>query len=52
MQATSRRERRPKPFERRALTLLAGCGAEGCPEGIMRAHGFTTERMVELVQKY
>jgi hypothetical protein len=31
--------RRAKP-DRRALELLAGCGAEGCAEGIKRAHAF------------
>jgi hypothetical protein len=39
-----------RPDRRRALELLAGCGAEGCSEAIMRAHGFTTEQMVELVR--
>ena len=40
----------PKPDRRRALELLAGCGAEGCSEAIMRAHGFTIPQMVELVR--
>ena len=35
---------------RRALELLAGCGAEGCPEGIMRARGFSIDFMVDLVR--
>jgi hypothetical protein len=35
---------------RRALELLAGCGPEGCSEHVLRAHGFTTEQMVELVR--
>jgi hypothetical protein len=43
------RKRAPKPDRRRALELLAGCGAEGCGEALMRAHGFDTEQMVELV---
>jgi hypothetical protein len=32
--------RRPKPYQRRALTLL---------EAVMRAHGFTAEQLAELV---
>jgi Integrase core domain len=39
------RRRRPKPYQRRALTLLAGCGDAGCTEAVMRAHGFTAERL-------
>ena len=35
---------------RRALELLAGCGAEGCPEGMMRARGFSIDFMVDLVR--
>ena len=35
---------------RPALELLAGCGAEGCPEGIMRARGFSIDFMVDLVR--
>jgi hypothetical protein len=27
-----------------------GCGADGCTEAIMLAHGFTIEQMVELVR--
>jgi hypothetical protein len=42
--------RRPKPYERRALTLLAGCGREGCTEAVMRAHGFTATQLAELVR--
>ena len=39
-----------KPDRRRALELQAGCGPEGCSEHVLRAHGFTTEQMVELVR--
>jgi hypothetical protein len=39
-----------KSDRRRVLELLAGCGAEGCSEAIMRAHGFDSELMVELVR--
>ena len=49
MPTPGRRRRRPKPERRRALELLAGSGAEGCSEAIMRAHGFSTEQMVDLV---
>jgi hypothetical protein len=41
-----RARRLPKPDRRRALELLAGCGAEGCTEAIMRTHGFMIEQMV------
>jgi hypothetical protein len=47
--ADPRRKRDIKPDRGRALELLAGCGAEGCTEGIMRAHGFAIRDMVELV---
>jgi hypothetical protein len=43
--------RTPKPTRRRALELLAGCGAEGCSEAIMVAHGFSVEEMVDLVRE-
>jgi hypothetical protein len=46
---TPRTRRSPKPDRRRTLELLAGCGAEGCTESILLAHGFTFEDMVELV---
>ena len=46
----TRRARYPKPDRRRALELLASCGVEGCSEAVMRAHGFTTEQLVELVR--
>jgi hypothetical protein len=42
------RRRRPKPYQRRALTLLAGCGDAG--EEVMCAHGFTAEQLAELVR--
>ena len=45
-----RRRRRPKPHERRALTLLAGCGGAGATEAVMVAHGFTVEQLSELVR--
>jgi hypothetical protein len=44
------RRRDFKPDRVRALELLAGCGDEGCAEGILRAHGFTISDIVELVQ--
>jgi hypothetical protein len=48
--SSSRSARRlPKPERRRAIELLASC-PEGCSEAIMRAHGFTTEQMVEPVR--
>jgi hypothetical protein len=45
----ARRHRRPKAHERRALALLAGCGAAGATEAVMLAHGFTVEQLSELV---
>jgi hypothetical protein len=48
--ALSTRRRRPKPYERRALTLLAGCGGEGCTEAVMLAHGFTADQLTKLVR--
>jgi hypothetical protein len=42
--------RRPKPYQRRALALLAGCGSEGCTEYVMRMHGFKTYQLAELVR--
>jgi hypothetical protein len=47
---TRRCNRLPKPGRRRALELLAGCGMENCSEHVLRAHGFTTEQMVQLVR--
>ena len=44
------RHRRSKPHERRALTLLAGCGIAGATEAVMVAHGFTVEQLSELVR--
>jgi hypothetical protein len=45
-----RRHRHPKPDRQRALELLASAGVEGCSEAVMKAHGFTTEQLVELVR--
>jgi hypothetical protein len=42
--------RHPKPYQRRALALLVGCGSEGCTERVMRMHGFTTDQLAELVR--
>src|SRR5690348_9858051 len=44
------RRRNLKQYQRRALTLLAGCGAEGCQEVVMRAHGFTADQLPIMVQ--
>jgi hypothetical protein len=41
--------RHPKPDRRRALELLAASD-DGVTEAIMLAHGFTVERLVELVR--
>jgi hypothetical protein len=46
-----RRSRRDlKPDRVRALELLAGYGDEGCTKAILRAHGFATAEIVELVR--
>jgi hypothetical protein len=46
----TRRHRRLAQAERqRALELLASC-PDGCPEGLLAAHGFTIPDMVELVR--
>ena len=45
-----RPSRPPKPHERRALALLAGCGSGGCTEHVMRMHGFTADQLAELVR--
>jgi hypothetical protein len=47
-----RRHRRStvKPDRVRALELLDGCGAEGCTKAMLRAHGFATSEIVELVR--
>src|SRR5262245_20112125 len=48
---TPRRRRNPiKPDRMRALVLLDGCGAEGCTEALLHAHGFATADIVELVR--
>jgi hypothetical protein len=44
------RKRVRKPHQRRALTLLAGCGAAGCTEAVMVAHGFYIGQLDELVR--
>jgi hypothetical protein len=41
---------RPKPYQRRALALLVGCGSGGCTERVMRIHGFTADQLAELVR--
>ena len=41
---------RPKPYQRRALALLVGCGSGGCTERVMRIHGFTADQLTELVR--
>ena len=46
---TSRR-RILKPQQRRAIVLLAGCGAEGYTEAVMLVHGFTTDQLAGLVR--
>jgi hypothetical protein len=47
---TDQRRRRPKPHQRRALVLLAGCSAAGCTEAVMLLHGFTAAQLAELVR--
>ena len=51
MPPSHQRSRRhgPKPDRRRALELLAA-SPDGLPEGVLLAHGFTVEMMVELVR--
>jgi hypothetical protein len=46
---TRHRRREIKPDRIRALELLASCD-NGCPEGILQAHGFAISDMVELVR--
>src|SRR5262245_30447125 len=48
--SSPRLPRRPKPYLRRALALLAGCGSGGCTEHVMRMHGFTADQLAELVR--
>jgi hypothetical protein len=45
----SLRRRNLKQYQRRALTLLAGCGAAGCQEPVMTAHGFTADQLATMV---
>jgi len=40
----------PKPDRCRALELLAAAFHDGATEALMLAHGFTVDRMVELVR--
>ena len=49
-EAHCQRQRRPKPRQRRALALLAGCRATGCTEAVMVAHGFNVGELDELVR--
>jgi hypothetical protein len=49
LRRTRNRNRLPRPDRRRALELLANAGVEGCSEHVLRAHGFTTDLLVELV---
>ena len=44
------RKRDLKPDRIRALELLDGCGDEGCTKAMLRARGFTTAEIVELVR--
>ena len=39
-----------KPYQRRALVLLAGFGSAGCSEAIMLTHGFTVEQLAGLIR--
>ncbi len=43
------RRRLLKPHQRRALTLLAGCGSAGCQEEVMGTHRFTSDQLSDLV---
>ena len=43
------RRRNLKQYQRRALTLLTGCGAAGRQEAVMRAHGFTADQLAMMV---
>jgi hypothetical protein len=44
------RRRILKSHQRRAIVLLAGCGAEGCTEAVMLMNGFTTDQLAGLVR--
>jgi hypothetical protein len=48
---TPSRKRVLKPYQRRAIVLFAGCGAAGCAEEVMLAHGFTFQQLAELVRE-
>ena len=41
--------RAPESTRRRALELLAGCGAVGCSEAVMLANGIDVDTMVEII---
>jgi uncharacterized metal-binding protein len=43
------RYRRPNPDRRRALELLAG-SRKGCTKAMMRAHGFSIDMLLELIE--
>jgi hypothetical protein len=45
---TPGRKRVLKPHQRRVLVLLAGCGAEGCVEAVIRAREFTADQLAQL----
>jgi len=44
------RRRILKPHQRRAIVLLAGCGAEGCTEAVMLMNDFTTDQLAGWVR--
>jgi hypothetical protein len=44
------RRRHLKQYQRRALTLLAGCGSAGCDEAVVSAHGFTADQLAQMVR--
>jgi hypothetical protein len=46
----ARRPRHLKPYQRRALMLLAGCGSVGCNAAVMGAHGFTADQLAHMVR--
>jgi hypothetical protein len=41
--------RAPEPTRRRALELLAACGAAGCTNAVMLANGIDVDTMVEII---
>jgi hypothetical protein len=44
------RRRILKPHQRRAIVLLAGCGAAGCTEAVLLAHGFTADQLAGVMR--